>query len=180
MTYAILTMMFIATFHLLYESVIAPAVRTEVRHKLFALRDQLRSLKIELGKEFSDRHFYYLQDSMNGLISLVDVFDLVLIARVRRLKQDSAFRARCEARIEMLDDCRLPQVKELRDRSTELGMDLLIINSGGWVIYVIPIIPIALLFGCYAKLKHLTRALASISEPDLKRLAPGRTATAPI
>ncbi len=168
MNYLFWAAVILALFHFLYEWAIAPAIRLKLKYRLFALRDQLRRAKLEMGSCFPDRHFCSLQDSLNVVIALVDKFDIGLIARARKLSADDPeFRKRCESRSQIMDDCRLEVAKSIRDQTTKLAMELLLVNCGAWVIYLLPI---AVVVGGYSELKRCIPSLASISEPDLAKV----------
>ncbi|MGH8330614.1 MAG: hypothetical protein ACRER3_22985, partial [Pseudomonas fluorescens] len=65
MTYAVLSFMFLAFVHFVFESILAPSFRLKLRFEIFALRDELRLLKIECESSLHDKHFEYLQSSLN-------------------------------------------------------------------------------------------------------------------
>src|SRR5687767_577256 len=99
MAYLLAVLVLLSIIHFVYESIIAPSLRLSLRYKLFALRDEIRELKMAYGNLFADRHFHYMQDSLNALLSVLDRFDLAaLIAVGRELKQDPELRKRVEMR----------------------------------------------------------------------------------
>jgi hypothetical protein len=65
---AILYLIALAALHFVYESILAPSFRLSLRFKLFVLRDEVRQLKIDCASSLNDRHFDFLQDSINNLI----------------------------------------------------------------------------------------------------------------
>jgi hypothetical protein len=70
MTTAIIVLLALAVFHFVHESILAPSFRLSLRFRLFVLRDEVRQLKIECAESLNDEHFVFLQDSINGLISI--------------------------------------------------------------------------------------------------------------
>jgi hypothetical protein len=174
MIHAVAVLLFLCCFHFLYEMIVAPSLRLNLGFRLFALRDQLRRLKMTAADELDDRHFHGLQDSLNALVRTLDVFDLSLLVRLRNLaKQDAAFRARVEARASVLDGSDMPEFLEIRKRSIRIALEALAVNSGGWIVYLIPVL-FAVSF--YSRVKILVRAFASISGPDLCRIERGTAA----
>ncbi len=114
MTYLLRAAAFLALFHFLYEFAIAPAIRLRLQYSLFALRDELRRMRFEMRGCCHDRHFCYLQDSLNVVIALAGMFDIALIARTRRLQaHDPEFRTRCESRSRIMDDCTLDTARSI-------------------------------------------------------------------
>ena len=171
MIYLIASLVLLSIFHFVYERVVAPSLRLSARHRLFALRDRLRKLKMTAGNELDDRHFRYLQDSLNALIRMLDVFDLSLLVRLRNLSRlDADLRARVEERSRVLDNCNVPEALEIRKKSIRIAFDTLAINCGGGLIYFAPLLCAV---NGYSRLKHLVRSLASMSHADLSRIECG-------
>jgi hypothetical protein len=156
-------------FHFFYESILAPSLRLQLRFRLFRLRDELRGLKIERD-ELSDRHFRYLQDSINTLIRNLSRFDVVTLIRLEaKLRRNPRIRERSEARCAALDECDLADVRVIRRKCNEMGVAALAVNSGGWVIYILPLV--FLLIG-FSALKRRITAVLSLSEKDFAKMAP--------
>ncbi len=49
MIYAISILFWLAILHFIYEGIILPSIRLNLRYKLFVLRDELRSLRHEVA-----------------------------------------------------------------------------------------------------------------------------------
>jgi hypothetical protein len=171
MIYIIAALFVLSVLHFAYEMIVAPSLRCSVRHRLFALRDQLRKLKMTPGNQLDDRHFAYLQDSLNALIRTLDGFNLSLLVRLRTLSgQDAAFRARVEERSRVLDDCVVPEALDVRRKSVQIALEAFAINCGGGLIYLAPLL---FAFNSCSRVKPLVRALASVPDSDLSRIAQG-------
>jgi hypothetical protein len=170
MSYLILVLVSLATIHFVYESIIAPSLRLSIRYDLFALRDQLRSLKIEHADQLDDKHFHYLQDSINSIILALPRIDAMTIAHVKNaIEKDAALKERLIARQKILDDCTIPELRGIRKKSIELSVVALGVNSGMWAIYVIPAMAVG---GIYKSIERRIKALISLSEIDLQKIAP--------
>jgi hypothetical protein len=76
MTILLSVMMLLTLAHFIYESIVAPSLRLKIRYDLFALRDELRFLKIKRGSSLDDKHYVYLQDSINTMISHLARYDI--------------------------------------------------------------------------------------------------------
>ena len=169
MHYLILAFAILALWHWWYEAVLAPTERLGLRFKLFVVRDDLRALKIQLGDAFEDRHYHYLQDSINNAIAFLPRLDIALLMTMMwRLQVDDAFRERVEARSKILDDCRHEETKVLRKRTTDLVQSILAANSGGWALYLVPIV-LTMVF--YKWTRKITRSLMALSKTDLEIVA---------
>jgi len=168
MTYLIYAFVGFAFLHFIYEGIIAPSLRLEVRFKLFQLRDDLRMLKIEHAEKLDDRHFHYLQDSINNVIRGLPNFSLAMLYDLmERISKDRELKARLDARAKILDDCQIEQARKIREQGVRLVQQALSINSGGWWFYILPIVVAVV---CYASTKNLIRSIASLSEPDFQKV----------
>jgi hypothetical protein len=169
MSYFLAALIVLIAWHFVYEGILAPSLRLKLRFELFALRDELRLLKVSCGSSLDDKHFHYLQDSINAMISLLPRIDLsTLVAAQSEFERNKEFRAHCEARSKVLDDCNIPQARDLRRKSLRLVGVVLGVNSGGWAIFVLPVIGC---IGSFQVLKSRIRLVASLPESDLNRVA---------
>lgn len=137
MTYFIFGLACVALCHFVYESILAPSIRLELRFELFKLRDEVRSLKINnlsskvSEPQFVDEHYGYLQDSINALLCILYRYDLAAIWTITgQIDCDEALRQRVEARARFLDDCELPTVRAMRKRQLHIAGKALAVNSG--------------------------------------------------
>ncbi len=157
MSYAILAFLFLALCHFVYESIIAPSLRLKLRFELFKLRDDLRTLKNEYGSDLDDRHFHYLQDSLNVLIRFLPRFEIGNLAlAASQINNDPQLKKRMEARAKILDDCQIAQATNIRNKSIEIAARAVRVNGGAWGFYVVPI---ALTFAVYKSVNEKVRAI---------------------
>jgi hypothetical protein len=174
MVYLLAALILLSIVHFAYESIIAPSLRLSLRYKLFALRDEVRELKMVYGSSLADRHFHYVQDSLNALLSVLYRFDLAaLMALEHELKHNTELRKRVEVRAVGLDDCAIAEVKLIREKTFRIAVQALIVNNGFWAVCAVPVL--AASWGV-AKLKRLIRESVSLSESDIQRAIPPSTA----
>jgi hypothetical protein len=85
------------------------------------------------------------------------------------MDRNPELREKVERQERMLDTCGVPELRDLRRRSLVIATRALAVNHGGWCIYGIPMV-----LGCLSlrKMGALIRATASLSKPDLFRIAP--------
>jgi hypothetical protein len=167
----------LAALHFVYESILAPSFRLSLRFKLFVLRDEVRQLKIDCAGSLSDKHFDFLQDSINNLISNLNRFDMATFVGVEfESKKDPSFLKAAEERSRMLDDCTIPRAREIRKQSLKIISAAIFINSGASFLLIFAPIIIAVLG--YAEVKQRIRIFAFISDQDLKRIPPSGSAAA--
>ena len=156
--------------HFVYESILAPSLRLEIRFELFKLRDELRFIKINLGNELDDKHYHFLQDSINTLIRNLYRFDLAIVTKAMiEVKRDKDLKKRVQERSLFLDDCTVAEARRIRNESINLAFRALRVNSGGWAVYFIPVIATIV---CYKYALAAGKALISMSEPDFRKVTP--------
>jgi len=166
--------------HFVYESILAPSIRLELRFELFKLRDELRSLKINnlssktSEPEFVDGHYAYLQDSINALLCILYRYDLAAIWTITdQINRDEDLRHRVEARARLLDDCELPAVRSIRKRQLDIATKALAVNSGPVLLLLLA--PAFALRGYKAvrgKIRGEIKTSLTVPGTDLKRCIP--------
>ena len=172
---AIFILIALAALHFVYESILAPSFRLSLRFKLFVLRDEVRKLKIDCAGSLSDKHFDFLQNSINNLISNLNRFDMATFVGVEfESKKDPSFLKAAEERSRMLDDCKIPRAREIREQSLKIISAAIFINSGALFLLIFAPIIIATLG--YTEVKQRIRIFAFISDQDLKRIPPSESA----
>lgn len=156
-------------YHFVYESILAPSLRLSARFQLFVLRDEIRKLKIECGSSLDDKHFLFLQDWINFLISILHRLDLVSLARAEvQEKREPEILKRAEERFRTLDSCNIPRAREIRRQATRIAARTLLVNNGAWIIFIAPILICT--FG-YNNLKLKIRLLTTMSGADFQKIA---------
>lgn len=174
MSYLIIAIVVCAILHFVFEAIVAPSLRLDLRYRLFALRDELRSLKIEHTEQLDRKHFEYLHESINVTIAFLNRFDIATITKINQLvEHDAELRQRVEARSKILDDCGLKSVKEIRRKTVRIAGAAFLTNSGAWGLYLLPVAVIA---ACFSAAKHLARqqvkTLTALPEAELERRFP--------
>ena len=172
MGYFLVTFLVVALYHFVYESIVAPSLRLKLRFDLFVLRDRVRSLKIENPEGFQDKHFHYLQDSINTLLALLARFDFATLSRIEtEIKRDPAMQKRAEERSRILDDCQLEEARKIRHQTLRLASVALALNSGGWFVYIVPTLAIVAVWfglsGYVSSFQGRIKTVIAIPETDI-------------
>lgn len=171
MIYLLVGLVAAAVFHFVLESIIAPSARLEMRFKLFELRDDLRRLKCEHAEGLDDKHFHYLQDSINAQIASLYRYDIATLVMAQlRYERDAEFRKLCDERAKMLDDCGIHAATEIRRQSLRTVAAAFGVNSAGWLMFIIPV---ALVGACFGAIKQQIKRLASLTARDLDSVIQG-------
>jgi hypothetical protein len=160
----------LALVNLLYERVLSPSFRFSLRLRLFALRDELRELKITHGGKIDNELFRTLQGSINATINRLASIDLRLLTEAHiAFEHDAELRKYAEDKEALLEACALEEVRRIREKHIKLMMLTLTVNSGGWVPYVIPVV-LGLVFA--RSTTTLIRKTFALPEADLNKIAP--------
>lgn len=169
-------MFFLALIHFIYESTLAPSWRLRLRFRLFALRDEVRTLKGACRDPLEDRHYAYLLESINTMIAMLHRYDIAaIVAAEFRYHRDTEFRIHVDTRATILDDCNLPQAQNIRRSSVDLVARAIAVNSG---VACAPLYPVALMgVGLSTLQKHL-RKFTALSRRELESVAPERPGVA--
>jgi hypothetical protein len=133
--------MAITLWHFIYEAIILPSVRQDLRNQLFRLRDELRSIAIDgyVGRDVEA--FNLLHESLNGLVNRVSLITFSVIFDIKSaIHNDKHLEEKIKKRQAILDDCLNTEVKKINEQLGQLITTACIANSGGWLIYIIPLV----------------------------------------
>lgn len=170
MKYIILLMLFVATFHFIYEGIVAPSLRMKLRNKLFALRDELRSIKILGLAKDDEQAFWLVHEGINSYINRLP--NLTIYGRHKAMaayREDAELRTRVEKRLEVLTRCKNKAITDVLDRVTLVVEEAFLINMGGTFIYIVPA---AMVIATLGSLKRLAKSLVLTPESDTIRVVP--------
>lgn len=169
MTILLAVILFLTLFHFIYESVILPTLRLRLRYKLFALRDELRKIKALYGERLDNKTFEYLQSGLNNAINLLPYIDTKFAVTARlTISGDKELRERIKRRVALLDKCDVKEIIELRKKTYSTVEDIFLANSGGWFIYVVPVIGV---FVFFEKVKNLAIKIIVVPESEIDKIA---------
>ena len=163
MEYAIVALFFFGLWHFVYENILRPTSHVSQRNQFFELRDELRAL--ELAKPESEgTAFLVVQDGLNNAIDSVERLDLYLQHRVYlRYHSNSGFRKRVDERRAIIDQSDCLELKSIAARADKVLMNVFICNSGGWLVYFVPL---AILTIFYRQLADSVRELLTMAKSD--------------
>ena len=141
MTFLFFLFVALVIFHFIYDGIIAPSLRYEIRLQLFEMRDKVRSLKIEHGNQFNDFLFEELQSDINKQIRyLHNITVFGVFETIRLLKDNKEVENKAYEFEKLIYECELTEVKIIYDQSAKKFALAFIANAGGWVIYTIPFV----------------------------------------
>lgn len=167
----IIILLAIATFHFVYEGIVAPSVRMQLRNKLFCLRDELRQLKVDgqLAKADAEA-FWYVHDGISSFLNRLPYLTIGLQISVdKAYRENPALQARIEQRCRLLNSCQNKVITDVFAKTTRVVEEAFIVNSGGWFVYIVPL---GILIATLGSLKKLAFSLVLTPEPDTQKMMP--------
>ncbi len=152
MAITIYTLSIFSLVYFIYEGIIVPSFRSELRYKFFKVRDRLRMLKIEQGDEIDEEVFKYMDQSINAGIKLIPALNLSSYLRSRDELKDEKILKKVHERMDLIinnDDAELGRIYEKTIKYSTIGFAL---NLGGILIFLSPLIILVLLLVILIKL----------------------------
>jgi hypothetical protein len=169
-TILLLTLAALALTHFVYEGILAPSFRAAHRLKLFALRDRLRKLKWEQGNELSDEVFFDLQSSINFAVGRLPEINLHLIRNAKEaFERNEKLRKQVESRIAMFEACPIEELHRIRLEYFDALDNVVLINSGGWMPYLIPVV---IGFVLKESVRSGIKNIFSLPDNEIEKIAP--------
>lgn len=153
----------LAMLHFIYEGIVMPSIRLSIRHRFFALRDQLRDLKFEHGDDIGDYVFNMIDEGLSNNISNLHNINFYVIGKINNhIDADESLRSFIVGRMKLIEDCKVDEVKKITSKSRQYLLNAALVNSGAWFVYLLPIaiglvIPAILIFVLISKIKAATR-----------------------
>jgi hypothetical protein len=134
-----------AIFHFIYESILLPSLRLELRYKLFKLRDKLRNLKAENPTKIDDNVFYLLEDTICTVINRMPYLNIKgKIDASKEFEHNAVFRKRVEHRKNILKECNNEDIQKIHSKIMLISFGAFCLNAGGWFFILAPLLLIAL------------------------------------
>jgi hypothetical protein len=165
----ILILLGLALFHWAYESAIAPSWRLGIRYKLFALRDDLRNFASAKGVQLDHAAIEILEDAVNGVtLHMAEINFGFFYSFQLRYKADESFRNRIERRRQLIEGYQDPDFSAMRRRYAHIFREINVANSGGWMIYLIPVVYVAI---CWEWLRRLSIKLSLVPSKEFQTLS---------
>jgi hypothetical protein len=170
-----LTVMFfllivLVAYHFVYEGIVAPSLRLRLQFRLYALRDRLRTFKIEEPHAVSDSDFRLIEDGLNNAINLLSCISLSMLYQTRKaVRKKERWVREANQRVNRAEQCPHEGLRQIDKKATNILFEGLIINSGGWYIYVLPIV---LVWYLWDQVMNFVKEVMSIPRPEVHRLIP--------
>lgn len=166
----LIALAWLAIFHFIYEGIVAPGARIQLRNALFVTRDELRQAKIEGVAEEDDEVFWQVHDGVNfWLTRLPNLTVTGQVSAMEAYRRDATLAAAVDARIARVERCTDTRLTTARDKTVKVIMEASVCNSGGWTVYVLPV---AVFVAAYKSMKRLATGLLLTPESQSEKLLP--------
>lgn len=139
MAILIFSIIILSFYHFIYEVIVLPTLRLEIRYKLFNLRDRLRTLKIKNKDNIPSVVFDHLNQSINSSINHLPYFKVSLLIEAKReFEINKSLQEKVEKRVRLVDSCQVEEIQKISQDTIKYSMNAFIVNTGSWVIYLLP------------------------------------------
>ncbi len=126
--------------HFIWEGIIAPSMRQSIRIDLFALRDELRRLKIS-EPDMPMEAFNAVQDGLNSTICHLNGIDVpFLVYCDKMVDRDPKLKECVEKRQELVRSANSPALVKIAGQIRLKVEAAARTNSGGLYLYLVPIV----------------------------------------
>lgn len=168
MTTLFLLLLYLALWHYIYEAILAPSLRLRLKHRLFALRDQLRMIQIERDSQVMQEDIAILHDGLNYYMSRLDRVTPSLVVRShRRMQANPAMRKAVEKRAMIVASSRDQRIHRISDDIDQVLSRVLLVNAGGWGMYILPLV---IAWRAYARLQRRVADLFMTPEKSMNAM----------
>lgn len=128
--YVFWTFIIVCLWQMFWRFVYLPSKHWEYRIELFRLRDELRNLSIHPEKRLDAKTFHYAQSGMNSILKMMPFLDIRLLKRVlKAIRENDELKKDIEERIQVFNECDIPEFQEIRKQTSQLHYRILFLNS---------------------------------------------------
>lgn len=162
-----------AIWHFVYENLIAPNLRLKIRHDLFVERDKLYAMKISADTKGVDKKVIEIMDK-NIHFMKVRMSELTLnsLFQFKKLyESDEKLREKIDNIELTINSSENNDIKNIDKKLSRIAMNALLINSAGWLIYLLPLIVIkVILADLIQSAKRISREITIIPNHQFHNL----------
>jgi hypothetical protein len=127
-----------ALLHFVWQGIVAPSMRLELRFRIFALRDKLRRLKLA-DQPLNDEAFTTAEDALIAALRVLYEIDIPLLVHCDSLvAADQKFKEQVQKRMEIIKCSNSSELEDIMNDLRKQVERAAVINSGGWILYVLP------------------------------------------
>ncbi|WP_447903238.1 hypothetical protein [Stenotrophomonas pavanii] len=170
----IIVLALVALGHFLYEGAVAPTLRTKLKHEMFQLRDELRSVHLERAGGCPQEAFNIVHNGINQYVHRLHWVTISFISEFNRMNS-KAKRAEVDRRKKVVEECGVKELSDIAARGNKVLESALFVNSGALLAYCIALmVPLAILFLCahsiYRKASEMFAAPSGRTDEVMSKL----------
>ena len=159
----------LATFHFVYEGMIAPSLLMVLKFRVFRLRDRLRMLAAGPTPSIAPEDFKLHQESINNVINLLPYITPIVMYKAKKtLENKKLLLERSKKRVERLEKCSCEEAVHIYHEANRSLLAALGVNAGGWLLYVLPLVLGILLIN---EIKGYIQDLITLPGSDLEQFS---------
>jgi hypothetical protein len=158
-----------ALLHFVWQSIISPSIRLEIRFRIFALRDELRRLKLE-DQNLSSEAFRTVEDGLNSALQILYEIDIpILIHCDARANTDPQLKEHVQKRMAIIKDANSIELEKIVAHLRKNIERAALVNSGGWILYVLP--PMLMVL-CFKRLCSPIFSVIYMNRAEINKIFP--------
>lgn len=142
----IIFIILLSVIHFIYEAIIAPTLRLNIRHQLFVLRDRSHEIIVadKLINE-DEKAIKLINRYINTAIDRMQYLNLYTIYKIdKKVKGDNKMKEKVKKTKISIENAKDQEIKNIDKELNKLTGKILLVNLGAWLIYLIPVLLIIL------------------------------------
>jgi len=168
-TTLLLILVALSLFSYIYDGIILPSIRMNLRFELFKLRDEVRTVSLEHKKEI-DREVHLLQDNINIAVNLLHQLNVDFLFKAQRVfEENRSLQKKVSERVTLIEECSVEDIRRIKKRVTKVVRYAFFANSGSLFLFLLPAI---ITFALMSQLKYLIKEIVSTPEHEMIKIFP--------
>lgn len=169
----------IVIWHFVYESIIVPSVELKIRHDLFVQRDKLYDIKLSSSLTHGDKEVVKIMDkNINFMIDKMCKITFYSVFQFKKLyESNSNVRMEIDAIEQKIKASKNQDIHDIDKKLSKIAMHTMLINSGGWLIYLVPFAIVKLMISDFIQsVKQTARETTFLSNHQFNNIQSRRFA----
>lgn len=163
----IIALTLFAFLHFIADGILAPSEQMLVRLKLLRASDEVEEIAARSSGP-NRQHAVRVRTSYHNLINEMPRFNLWTFAMFKhKFDTDANFREEAKARVREFESCDDEELIEMRKRVVRYGDKILLWNTVGWSLYLLPIAVCSMIF---AKIQNGIKAIITLPPSKLDEI----------
>lgn len=162
----IVVLFFLSLFHFVYDGIILPSVRMNLRNQLFLERDKLREMLIQNGIAKTDTEFFdFLHDGINFYLNRLHILNIVFYySYYKEIVKNEELRGIIEKRSQLADHSNNKELKKIYNSVNLVLSKAFVFNALTFTLVLFPVALIVLILKTVIRIFSMPiRGLLSVS-----------------